>query len=216
MPWTAGLISLGHLGPQHSYLSGLRSPVIKQMPCETRKSRPLSALHTSKSHKSHFPYAYAPIPKDGDLRYLVLDPGKHEEPLIGSLIVAHIDSMPKFDTISYVWGKPKIVDQIICDGSFIGITASLRDGLRRVRLPNASRNLWTDQVCTYSHQTAIKTPQKLEVGNLDFLRGVINVSNREMCNPRFEREIHEYIYLASPPSRCLACSSSFHNHVSLF
>jgi hypothetical protein len=52
-----------------------------------------------------------------------------------------------------------------------------------------------------------QTPQKLEVPNLYFLRGLISVSDREMCSPRFEIEI-EYIYLAIPPSRRLACSSS--------
>jgi hypothetical protein len=63
-----------------------------------------------------------------------------------------------------------------------------------------------------------QTPQKLEVGNLYFLRGLISVSDREMCSPCFEIEIHEYIYLAIPPSRRLACSSSYYkyNHVSLF
>jgi hypothetical protein len=47
------------------------------------------------------------------------------------------------------------------------------------------------------------------------LLGELSVSDREMCSPRFEIEIHEYIYLAIPPSRCIACSSSY-NHVSLF
>jgi hypothetical protein len=59
-----------------------------------------------------------------------------------------------------------------------------------------------------------ETPRKLEVGNLYCLRGLISVSDREMISPRFEIEIHEYINLAIPPSRRLACSSSS-NHVSL-
>jgi hypothetical protein len=36
---------------------------------------------------------------------------------------------------------------MICDGKSIDITASLRDVLRRVRLPNTPRNIWADQIC---------------------------------------------------------------------
>ena len=50
-------------------------------------------------------------------------------------------------------------------------------------------------------------PQKLEVGNLYFLRSLISVSDQEMCSLCFETEIHEYIYLAIPPLRCLAVLS---------
>ena len=61
-----------------------------------------------------------------------------------------------------------------------------------------------------------QTPQKLEVGNLYFLRALISVLDREMCSPRFEIEIREYVYLAIPSSCRLACSSSYYNYVSLF
>ena len=52
--------------------------------------------------------------------------------------------------------------------------------------------------------------------NLYFLRGLIHVSDREMRSLRFEIEIHEYIYLAIPPSRRLAVLRLTYNHASLF
>lgn len=39
------------------------------------------------------------------------------------------------------------VSQIACNGKAIPLTASLRDGLRRVRVPDSARNLCADQVC---------------------------------------------------------------------
>lgn len=93
------------------------------------------------------PYSYEPIQDDGYLRYLILNPAKGDEPLSGSLIIKHINEVFEFDAVSYFWGEPRRVDKIICDGKSIGITASLRDALRRIRHPNTPRNLWADQIC---------------------------------------------------------------------
>jgi Heterokaryon incompatibility protein (HET) len=98
-------------------------------------------------HEGLLPYEYQALPKDKYIRYLVLDPGKDDESLSGCLVTAHIDRVPEFDAISYVWGSPHQASQINCDGKLICLTASLRDVLRRVRLPNTVRNLWADQVC---------------------------------------------------------------------
>ena len=92
-------------------------------------------------------YIYDALPKEKFIRYLVLDPGKSEEPLSGRLVTEHIDKVPEFDAISYVWGCPEKVSQINCDGKIIHLTASLQDVLKRVRHQDAARNLWADQVC---------------------------------------------------------------------
>lgn len=91
-------------------------------------------------------YQYEPLVEGGTIRYLTLDPGSGEDALSGSLVTTSIDSA-KFDAISYVWGAPEKVSGISCEGRFIGITARLRDVLRRVRLLDAPRNLWADQIC---------------------------------------------------------------------
>ena len=61
-------------------------------------------LRSPKGRKALPPYRYEPIPIDGYLRYLILDPANGDEPLSGSLIVKHIDEVFEFDAISYVWG----------------------------------------------------------------------------------------------------------------
>jgi hypothetical protein len=106
-------------------------------------------------------YEYKSLPKDKYIRYLILDPGKDDEPLSGCLIIEHIDKVPDFDAISYVWGPHNFVSQITCDGKIIHPTASLGDALRRVRLPNTARNVWADQVCIYSYRTATKCCRNL-------------------------------------------------------
>jgi hypothetical protein len=94
-------------------------------------------------------YEYEALDGYGEdyIRYLVLDPGKDDEPLSGRLVIDHIDNIPWFDAISYVWGSHERVGEIICDGKAIGLTASLSEVLRRVRLSDETRNVWADQVC---------------------------------------------------------------------
>lgn len=91
-------------------------------------------------------YEYKSLPKGKYIRYLVLNPGKDDEPLSGSLVVEQIDQVLEFDAISYVWGAHSFVGQINCDGKSIPLTANLRDALRRVRLSNTTRNVWADQI----------------------------------------------------------------------
>jgi Heterokaryon incompatibility protein (HET) len=78
----------------------------------------------------------------------------------------HIDRVPEFDAISYVWGLPNQVSQINCDGKIIHLTASLQDVLRRVRLPNTVRNLWADQVCMNQDKLAERSHQVALMGKI--------------------------------------------------
>jgi Heterokaryon incompatibility protein (HET) len=111
-------------------------------------------------------YEYKTLPNDRYMRYLVLDPGKDDESLSGRLVIEHIDRIPEFDAISYVWGSPDQISQINCDGKVIHLTASLRDALRRVRLPNAVRNLWADQVCINQGDLAERSHQVALMGKI--------------------------------------------------
>jgi hypothetical protein len=111
-------------------------------------------------------YEYKSLPKNKSIRYLVLDPGKDDEPLSGSLTVEHIDKVPDFDAISYVWGPHHFVGQITCDGRIIHLTASLRDALRRVRLPNTARNIWADQISINQQDLAERSHQVALMGKI--------------------------------------------------
>ncbi|KAK4212136.1 heterokaryon incompatibility protein-domain-containing protein [Rhypophila decipiens] len=97
------------------------------------------------SRKAH--YEYQQLPHGDFVRYLILHPGKDDEPLSCSLNVSLLDQAPQFEAISYVWGTPLKDQEIECDGKSLFITANLRDALRCVRWPTESRTLWADSIC---------------------------------------------------------------------
>ncbi|KAM7213857.1 Heterokaryon incompatibility protein (HET) domain containing protein [Rhypophila decipiens] len=97
------------------------------------------------SRKAH--YEYQQLPHGDFVRYLILHPGKDDEPLSCGLKVSLLDKAPQFEAISYVWGTPLRDREIECDGKSLFITANLRGALRCVRWPTESRTLWADSIC---------------------------------------------------------------------
>jgi hypothetical protein len=91
-------------------------------------------------------YPYRQLPKDDTFRYLVLQPGTGDEPLVCELQAAPI-SVTKYLTISYVWGTDIKDQAITCDGHTVMITQNLSKVLRRVRLPDKPLALWADGIC---------------------------------------------------------------------
>jgi hypothetical protein len=111
-------------------------------------------------------YKYTNLPQGRYVRYLVLNPGTGDKLLEGQLAIEHINSLPHFHAISYVWGSPEKVDQIRCDGGIIRITASLRDVLRRVRLPDSTLILWADQICINQDNVTERNNQVALMSNI--------------------------------------------------
>lgn len=93
-------------------------------------------------------YEYESLPDGPFIRYLILHPAAADtDPLACTLRTAHLDEIPHFEAISYVWGAPVKDQPITCNGDVTHITANLRDALRRVRLPDRPRTLWADSIC---------------------------------------------------------------------
>lgn len=93
-------------------------------------------------------YKYELLPDGPFIRYLILHPaGADTDPLACTIRTAHVDEIPPFEAISYVWGVPVKDHRINCNGGVTHITANLRDALRRVRLPDRPRTLWVDSIC---------------------------------------------------------------------
>jgi heterokaryon incompatibility protein (HET) len=111
-------------------------------------------------------YNYSVLPRGKYVRYLRLTPGKCDQPLKGNLAVEHINSLPSFHAISYVWGSSVKVDQIQCDGGTIRITASLQDVLRRVRLTSSVLNVWADQICINQDDLTERNNQVTLMGDI--------------------------------------------------
>ena len=108
--------------------------------------------------------AYRPL-LPGEIRVLVLEPGRHGEPLIASLkctrlytiknVDYHPDNKPHapYDAISYawigIWGKQFTLDHDLELRGYglLKITPALYGALQRFRTVDSPSNLWADAVC---------------------------------------------------------------------
>jgi len=81
------------------------------------------------------------------LRRLSLSPGDFHDPIRGALETVSLGNCPKYDALSYVWGKDMAPTPIILGGTEITITENLETALRHLRHGQTSRWLWVDAVC---------------------------------------------------------------------
>jgi hypothetical protein len=91
--------------------------------------------------KAQESYAYKPLTGSRDIRLVTLRPGTGEQEI--SLTMAHIslDGHPAYDALSYVWGPRYPSYRVSCDEAFLEIGENLRDALRYLRKPRATRVL---------------------------------------------------------------------------
>jgi hypothetical protein len=143
---------------------------IRQIVVHSQSLRNVSLWDKMNAESAPVDYKFAPLPEGQFIRYLVLEPGRGDDPLVGSLHASHLDETPPFEAISYVWGTP-VRDQVITcmvagaagDGTasptaapsaqlpsrrtILRVTPNLRDALRRVRNISTPRVLWADSIC---------------------------------------------------------------------
>jgi hypothetical protein len=81
------------------------------------------------------------------LRRLSLSPGDFQDPICGALETVSLGENPKYEALSYVWGKDMAPKPIILEGTEISITQNLDTALRHLRHSQMSRSLWVDAVC---------------------------------------------------------------------
>jgi hypothetical protein len=110
-------------------------------------------------------YTYSHLPQDDTFRYLILQPGAENEPLVCSLHTAQI-AESEYYAISYVWGTDIRDREILCDGYAVKITPNLSEVLRHVRLPDRPLALWADSIC-------INQEDKIEKGHQVALMGKV-------------------------------------------
>jgi hypothetical protein len=103
-------------------------------------------------------YRYKQLPPGEHFRYLVLQPGTGDAPLICSLVTAPLAGT-RFEAISYVWGSSVRNRTVWCEGRPLRITTSLHQVLCRLRYPDAPRQLWADGLCINQDDTKEKGHQ---------------------------------------------------------
>jgi len=102
-------------------------------------------------------YQHVPLGTQRSIRVLRLAPSvKHDSQIRGQLVEVSLDSNPKYEALSYVWGPLQPECYIECHGSKLRISANCGAALRRLRYRCCLRNLWIDAICI--NQTSI--PEK--------------------------------------------------------
>ena len=115
-------------------------------------------------------FGYTPFKNARSIRILTLHPSADSQaPLRGDLAVQSLDDSNKseepYEAISYVWGDSSRSASLYCSSAALGITQSIHDALVRIRLPDAPRRLWADQVCINQNDVAERS-QQVELMNL--------------------------------------------------
>ena len=119
-------------------------------------------------------YQYKHFPDKHSFRLICLFPSRCNDAsaIECSLLIAEFPSHQApipYEAISYVWGDPNDKVDIVCDKKSLSITVSLREVLRRVRLPHSVRILWADGICINQEDVEEKSNQVSLMG-LIYLR----------------------------------------------
>lgn len=69
-------------------------------------------------------------------------------PITGSLYISHLDDKPAYEALSYCWGSPETVEDVLINrDKSLPIAANLASALRALRLQHKSRVVWIDAIC---------------------------------------------------------------------
>ncbi|KAH8803481.1 heterokaryon incompatibility protein-domain-containing protein [Xylogone sp. PMI_703] len=96
-------------------------------------------------------YTYTKLPSARSIRLLCLHPGNDAAPLVCDMKIVSLDENPFYEALSYVWGVHEFSEILQIRESRRQyrqyLTPSLAGALRRLRLEDEDRILWTDAIC---------------------------------------------------------------------
>ncbi|PVH75349.1 HET-domain-containing protein, partial [Cadophora sp. DSE1049] len=113
---------------------------------ENHLPRPLSRHQWSQWQDRVF-YTSALRPEKNEIRLMTILPGQANEDIRIKLNVVSLDDKPYFEALSYVWGDPKVTEDIKLNGWIFPITTNLRAALQALRRTHEARVFWVDAIC---------------------------------------------------------------------
>ncbi|KAL2839832.1 HET-domain-containing protein [Aspergillus pseudoustus] len=123
--------------------------------------------------ESRFRPPYTPLQREDEIRLLVLEPGKGDDPIQCRLRHAILSEKPEYEALSYVWGDPAKIDYVTCDGVRVRVRESIFGAFQALRRPDSERVLWVDVLC-------INQPDSVEKGKQVELMGDIYASSQQV------------------------------------
>ncbi|RFU76044.1 hypothetical protein TARUN_6205 [Trichoderma arundinaceum] len=104
-----------------------------------------------------------------EIRILQIEPGAQDSPIRCKFQVATLDSLDvSYEALSYAWGNDSADshESIYFGANDVGVTPSLADALRRLRLPNEQRHVWADALCINQTDNVEKSLQVSMMGRI--------------------------------------------------
>ena len=93
-----------------------------------------------------FPYLSLQ-PHSSLIRVVRLEPGSFDSPIRCRLHHVDLDTGPKYEALSYVWGDPDAAIPIELEAYSFPVTKNLERALRYLRYPDTVQILWIDAIC---------------------------------------------------------------------
>ncbi|TVY23751.1 Heterokaryon incompatibility protein 6,OR allele [Lachnellula hyalina] len=85
--------------------------------------------------------------KSNTIRLLKLRAALEHTMIECDLEVVDLETRPRLEALSYVWGNPNPPEAILCNGHQHSVTPNLALALRRIRSPCTTRTVWVDAIC---------------------------------------------------------------------
>ena len=102
---------------------------------------------------------YQPL-QHREIRVITLAPGKWNDQLECTLKIVSLDDNPSYETLSYVWGDPRVQKKsIFLQKQLFQVTQSLESALRHLRHQDTERTMWIDAICINQKDDAEKSVQ---------------------------------------------------------
>ncbi|CZR60698.1 uncharacterized protein PAC_10594 [Phialocephala subalpina] len=121
-----------------------------------RKERHVKSKHRSPSRDSvprrprQTPgvFQYEPLdPLVDSIRLLELEPADKQQPLSCRLTHVPFLKRPVYEALSYTWGSPELINNILLNGKPMAIRQNLHDAFLALRKEHEPRVLWADAIC---------------------------------------------------------------------
>ncbi|KAH7357235.1 heterokaryon incompatibility protein-domain-containing protein [Rhexocercosporidium sp. MPI-PUGE-AT-0058] len=111
-------------------------------------------------------YQYKRLESSSSIRLLVLEPGTFEDSISCHLKHVSLESKPKYEALSYVWGDSFQTKEILCEGCSMKVTISLHQALRHLRSETVDRVIWADAICINQQDNDEKSFQVALMGEI--------------------------------------------------